>query len=122
MFSKLIRKFDEWTTRQERRNLPSLNWEPLVDELAPLIEDHSIYLETRFDGFAPLGAVKTGEIDEDIVAIAVALVRDDLQPWDTEGPAQTMAKKLSDHFGRSLPILLSRQWQVFAGHYVRITA
>lgn len=122
MFSKLIGKFDEWTTRLERKKFPSLDWEPLIDELAPLIEDHSIFLETRFEGFAPLSAVQTGEINDDIVAIAVALVRDDLQPWDTEGPAQAMAEKLSDHFGRPMPKLLSRQWQVFAGHYVRVTA
>ena len=92
MFSKLIRKFDEWTTRQERKHLPSLDWEPLIDKLAPLVDDHSIFLETRFEGFAPLSAVQTSEIDNDIVAIAVALVREDLQPWDTEAPARAMAK------------------------------
>jgi len=87
-----------------------------------LVEDHSIFLETRFDGIAPLSAVQSSETNDDIVAIAVALVRDDLQPWDTEAPAQAMAQKLSAHFGKPLPRLISRQWQVFAGHYVRVTA
>jgi hypothetical protein len=120
MFSKLIDRFDAWTTRREREKLSVLHWEPLIDELAPIIEDHSILLETRFDGFVTLESVQSGAVDAEIVALAVALVREDLEPWHTEAPAQAMAQKLSDHFGRPLPTLLSRQWQVFAGHYVRI--
>lgn len=122
MFSKLISKFDAWTTRLERKKLPPLDWQPLVDELGPLVDDHSMFLETRYDGFAFLDSVQSGEVEDDIVAIAVALVREDLAPWDMEAPAQAMAEKLSEHFGRPLPRLLSRQWEVFAGHYVRVTA
>lgn len=51
MFSKLIDKFDSWTTRLERERLDPIEWRPLVEELRPLIEDHSMFLETRFDGF-----------------------------------------------------------------------
>jgi len=107
--------------RRDREKLPLLNWIPLVEELLPIIEDHSVFLETRFDGFVTPESIQSGATNADIVAVAVALVRDDLKPWDTEAPAQAMANKLSKHFGRPMPRLLSRQWQVFAGHYVRVT-
>ena len=121
MFSKLIDRFDAWTTHLERKRLPTLDWAPLVERVSPVIDDHSILLETRFDGFVTLESFKTDTADTDIVAIAVALVREDLEPWNTEQPAIAMARKLSDHLGRPLPVLLSRQWQVFAGYYVRIS-
>jgi hypothetical protein len=107
--------------RRDREKLSLLDWKPLVEELSPIIEDHSVFLETRFDGFVTPESVQSGAVSADIVAVAVALVRDDLEPWDTEAPAQAMAEKLSEHFGRPFPRLLSRQWQVFTGHYVRVS-
>ena len=121
MFSKLKDRFDDWMTRRERSKLSSLDWEPLVNEISPIIDDHSIFLETRFDGFVTLESAQSDVVDGDIVAVVVALVREGLEAWDTEAPAQAMAQKLSDHFGRPMPRLLSRQWEVFVGYYVRVT-
>lgn len=121
MLSKLGDWYYDWIVRRERKKLPVLDWAPLVDELSRVIEDHSVFLETRYDGFVTLEAVQSGSVDTDIVAVAVALVSDGLEPWQTEAPAKLMAEKLSEHFGKPMPRQISRQWQVFAGHYVRVT-
>ena len=122
MLSKIGDWYYEWSMRRRRSKLPVLEWASLVDELRPIISDHSMFLETRYDGFATVESVESGEIDGDIVAVVVTLVREDLEPWETEGPAIVMAQKLSEHFRKPMPRQISRrQWNLFAGHYVRVT-
>ena len=73
MLSRLIDRFDTWLVRRERQKLPAVDWESLASELAPIIEDHSIFMEPRFDGFVTLNAVQSGAIDADIVTLRFTL-------------------------------------------------
>jgi hypothetical protein len=117
---RLIDKYYDWKERRQCQQVQAIDWEALVQELEPLIQDHSMFLETRVDGFIRIDDYEDLVEKPDIVAIAVALVREGLEPWDTEQPALEMSETLSKHFGVPLPRLLSRQWEVFVGHYVRV--
>ena len=120
MLLRLIDKYYDWKERRQCQQVQAIDWEALVQELEPLIQDHSMFLETRVDGFIRIDDYEDLVEKPDIVAIAVALVREGLEPWDTEQPALEMSETLSKHFGVPLPRLLSRQWEVFVGHYVRV--
>lgn len=122
MFSKPITALSRRSLKKERERLRAIDWRPVVEEVRPYIEDHSILLETRFDGFVPIEDIETDDTERDVVAVAVALVRPDMAPWETEEPARAMSEKLQERLGRRVPRLVSRHFQSWAGHYVRVDA
>jgi len=122
MFSNIVDVFDSYMSKRERRALPELEWQPLVRKLQPHIETHSIFLETRHNGFVPLPSGSDSVASAEIVAVVVALVDEAIETWDTEGPARAMAEKLADVVGHPLPVMISREYRSFAGWYVRVAA
>lgn len=117
LLEKLLgRRLDREVAAQRVATKP-LDWRPLLERIEHVVDDHSVFLETREGRI-----VRTDDAPhpDDVVALLVAKVADGLAPWDTEPHADDMRDKLSNYLGTDLPVQLSRETETFAGYYVRI--
>ncbi|MBN1569002.1 MAG: hypothetical protein JXA73_14225 [Acidobacteria bacterium] len=117
MLRKLVNLCIDWRVRQERDRFPSIDWRVLHNRLTEYIGNHPTFLEARSGRLMAIN----DETENEIVALAIACIREGAPPWESEGHAISLAKTLSGERDLDSVVLLSRDSETFVGYYVRVS-
>jgi hypothetical protein len=99
-----------------------INWRELRQLIAGEIDGYTLFLETKDGRHVPPDDVASSSQVQDVVALALVWLHDNVPASDTEEPATQLAARLSKRCGLEPVILLSRSTESFVGFYVRVTA